>query len=217
MKLQLSRAAAALAATTVVLASAIAGLAPAASAAPAAPHVDLAALAAAVPIPASQAVAQFEAGKAAAKAAGRAASDECRSVYFKSGRFYVSAEFGWDGHGGGMLRARSETLGPWEIFEMCPYDGYWLIASLGDPQPGRVPYVATEKEYSGDDKGMLRARSEAIGTWEQYTVVTGPDWVALKARANDRYVSVERQWTGDRFGMLRARSATIGPWEKFTD
>jgi len=211
VKLRLSRAVAALSATAAVLASAIAGLAPAANAAPRTPQFTLAAGA---PISVPEAIAQFKAGKAAAKAAGLAVSVECRAVYLKSGKFFVSAEYGWDGHGGGMLRARSETLGPWEVFGLCPYDGYWLIHS-----PEKDLFVATEKDYSGNDKGMLRARTlpEAIGTWEQYTidVLQSGDYT-IKARANGNYVTVERQWTGDRFGMLRARSSSVGPWEKFT-
>jgi len=42
----------------------------------------------------------------------------CQLVALKSGNYYVSAEFGWDGHGGGMLRARSDSIGPWEEFQI---------------------------------------------------------------------------------------------------
>ncbi|MFI0796882.1 fascin domain-containing protein [Micromonospora rubida] len=116
-----------------------------------------------------------------------------------------------------MLRARSQTVGPWESFGLCPYGAYYLIFPLHEPA-GRIPWVATEKDYTGDDYGMLRARSEAIGTWEQFTITwhgSGPDYITIKARANDRYVTTERNWTGSRFGMLRARSTTAGPWERF--
>ncbi|MEW1584344.1 hypothetical protein AB0283_02685 [Micromonospora vinacea] len=129
----------------------------------------------------------------------------------------MSAEFGWTGSGAGMLRARSQTVGPWETFGMCWDGAYYLITPLYEPS-GRELYVATEKDYKSNDYGMLRARSEAIGTWEQYTITwygSGPDYISIKARANDRYVTTERQWTGDRFGMLRARSTSVGPWEQF--
>ena len=144
----------------------------------------------------------------AANAAG------CQLVALKSGNYYVSAEFGWDGHGGAMLRARATAVGPWEQFELCAKDNYWVLEAAGaDPA---IKFVSTEKEYENGDYGMLRARADEVGTWEQYSLVQVRNGVfAFKARANNKYVTVERQYVGDRFGMLRARSDSHGPWEEF--
>ena len=142
-----------------------------------------------------------------------AGASSCRTVALKSGNYYVSAEFGWDGHGGGMLRARATAIGPWEEFVQCDYGSYWVFEAAG---ASTITFVSTEKEYVQGDYGMLRARTSEVGTWEQYTLVVVRSGVfALKARANNKYVTVERQYVGDRFGMLRARSDSIGPWEEF--
>jgi hypothetical protein len=139
---------------------------------------------------------------------------DCRLVALKSGDYYVSAEFGWDGHGGAMLRARATAIGPWEQFEQCSYGNYWVFEAAGaDPQ---IKFVSTEKDYQSGDYGMLRARADDVGTWEQYSLIQVRNGVfALKARANDKYVTVERQYVGDRFGMLRARSDSIDTWQEF--
>lgn len=79
-------------------------------------------------------------------------------------------------------------------------------------------YVSTEKEYTGNRNGMLRARATAIGTWERFQIVGNCRVLpgcAIRALANGRYVSAEKLDPGAQNGMLRARATTIGTWERF--
>lgn len=79
-------------------------------------------------------------------------------------------------------------------------------------------YVSAEKEYTGNRKGMLRARATAIGTWERFQIVGNcrvSPGCAIRALANGRYVSAEKLDPGPQKGMLRARATSIGAWERF--
>ena len=67
----------------------------------------------------------------------------------------------------GMLRARAETVGPWERYS---------IHCSGEPYPkgtfaiyarANKKWVAAELGYTGSEKGMLRARADVPGAWEQ--------------------------------------------------
>jgi hypothetical protein len=83
---------------------------------------------------------------------------------------YVTAEKDYTGPISGMLRARtsSGSVGTWEIFrtDVDPGNGYcthiWAQAN--------GLFVTAEQNYSGNDKGMLRARTaaSALGTWELF-------------------------------------------------
>lgn len=79
-------------------------------------------------------------------------------------------------------------------------------------------YVTTEVTYPGAAlKGLLRARSNAVGSWQQYRcVATGTGQWALKSRANGKYVTTEVNYPGALNGLLRAQASKIGAWEKFT-
>lgn len=79
-------------------------------------------------------------------------------------------------------------------------------------------YVSAEIDDGGDRAGMLRARSDTVGSWETFTLFTTDHGgtVALRSQANDRYVSAEVNDTGADAGMLRARSTSVGSWEKYT-
>jgi len=123
---------------------------------------------------------------------------------------YSSTELGFSGGDHAMLRARSSTIGPWELYTLCT-DGTvsWFTSQANN----RV--VAAELGYSGGDYAMLRARSTSVGIWERFIIEDLGGAVAIKSSANNRYVAAELGYSGSSYGELRARSASIGPWEIF--
>ncbi|GAB3430596.1 fascin domain-containing protein [Actinophytocola sediminis] len=120
---------------------------------------------------------------------------------------YVSAEFSWTGSNNGILRARANSVGPWERFELCLSDGIHTIRSLHNGL-----YVSAEYSWTGDNHGILRARADTVGKWERFHL----NGNLLSSAHTKMYVSAEFSWTGDSHGILRARAATPGPWERFT-
>jgi hypothetical protein len=83
---------------------------------------------------------------------------------------------------------------------------------------GNSQYVSAELYYRGDNRGMLRARSDnPFGDWEQFTVCRDPSTGAtlMASEANRQLVSAELGCGDDAYGMLRARAVTAGPWEWF--
>lgn len=76
--------------------------------------------------------------------------------------------------------------------------------------------VSTELGWTGDRKGMARARATAAGPWERYRVCFDGDNSTILSLANNRYVSAELGWSGDQYGMLSARASAVGPWERFS-
>lgn len=72
---------------------------------------------------------------------------------------WVSAELGYGGGRYGMLRARADSIGPWESFN----------GALGLRNNKNWKYVTAELGYGGTLKGMLRARGSAYGPWEKFT------------------------------------------------
>jgi hypothetical protein len=138
---------------------------------------------------------------------------------------YVAAELGYgpwkyprrDLYG--MLRARADTVGPWERYQFCSLDGFGLRWSIFTNANGR--WASTEINYGGPDRNMLRARATSIGPWEQYRIYCidpedRPGAFAIYSTASDRYVAAELGYKGDDYGMLRARSSDVGAWEAFS-
>lgn len=122
---------------------------------------------------------------------------------------YVAAELNYTGAGYAELRARSNTVGPWERFELCwNVNNNPLELAIRSLANGR--WVSAELQYTGPLYGMLRARADRIGPWETYNGGFG-----LRNKANWKFVSAELQYTGIRYGMLRARANSYGPWEQF--
>jgi hypothetical protein len=81
-------------------------------------------------------------------------------------------------------------------------------------------YVSVEKNYTGVDKYMLRARrAYPPGPWERFEFCWGvdnnPANVAIRSLYNGKWVSAELGYGGGRYAMLRARNDSIGPWETF--
>ncbi|MEU6611963.1 trypsin-like serine protease [Streptomyces shenzhenensis] len=79
-------------------------------------------------------------------------------------------------------------------------------------------YVTAELNATGTHEGKLRARSDTVGGWQQFTLHT-PDngtKVALRSAANNLFVTTEVNQTGDYEGMLRARTEDPHGWELYT-
>lgn len=89
----------------------------------------------------------------------------------------------------------------------------WSLKALANDK-----YVSVALNVTGEDAGMLRARSDTKYTWEQFTLHTRDSGVSvsLRSAANDLYVAPEVARTGTKEGMLRARSETAFGWERFT-
>lgn len=89
----------------------------------------------------------------------------------------------------------------------------WSLRSLSNDR-----YVSAAINVTGEDAGMLRARSETKYTWEQFTLHTRDAGasVSFRSAANGLYVAPEIARTGNQEGMLRARSETAFGWERFT-
>lgn len=76
---------------------------------------------------------------------------------------FVSAEVEYPGAYNGILRARSEEVGPWEKYQVACHDGLITIKSMANGK-----YVSTEIGYPGNFNGVLRARASTVGPWEMY-------------------------------------------------
>ena len=64
--------------------------------------------------------------------------------------------------------------------------------------------------------GLLRARSDGVGTWQTFQcVAVGKDQWALKSRVNKKFVTPQLAYPGALKGVLRAAAATVGPNERF--
>ncbi len=125
---------------------------------------------------------------------------------------YVSTEVGYSGAEKGMLRARSTSVGPWERYQICwkeggggPTDAIW--------SDGAAKFVTAEIGPEAVVYGMLRARANSVGAWEEFSILGGPKM--LINAANGLWVSAEFGWSGNWYGMLRARAASIGEWEEY--
>jgi hypothetical protein len=88
---------------------------------------------------------------------------------------YVSAEIGWQGYGYASLRARSAWVGPWERFSVsCNYgmdDECYLSSRFKFWSKASGKWVTPEIGYTGDNFGVLRARTQAWGPWEEFSAV----------------------------------------------
>ncbi|MGW4240043.1 fascin domain-containing protein [Streptomyces sp. NPDC004749] len=77
--------------------------------------------------------------------------------------FFATSELGATGGHEGMMRARGGVIGSWQQFvvESRESDGPMRIAlkSVVDNK-----YVSVERNAQGDDKDMLRARSDSVGS-----------------------------------------------------
>lgn len=80
-------------------------------------------------------------------------------------------------------------------------------------------YVSAAVTTTGENQGRLRARSDTVAGWEQFTFHTRDNGttVALRSEANRLFVATELNRTGNHEAMLRARSESVtGSWELYT-
>lgn len=140
---------------------------------------------------------------------------------------FGAAEVGWSGTGAGsygVVRARAAAPGPWEDFAL-DYVRDWNANAPADEvnlySYAASNYVSAEFGWSGDQRGILRARkgSTTIGIWETFHIIRNSDGTAsffvYDSSGARFYVSAEDGWTGNSYGILRARASAVGPWEKF--
>ncbi|MEU1332945.1 endonuclease/exonuclease/phosphatase family protein [Streptomyces sp. NPDC005865] len=91
---------------------------------------------------------------------------------------YVSAEFHDADPHFGMLRARqSEAFGGWEKFKLVELEDGWYALRYKYTQNGvsKDYYVSARVNLEGEDKGLLRASTDATpGSWERFKLVDIP-------------------------------------------
>jgi hypothetical protein len=142
---------------------------------------------------------------------------------------YVSAEMSLGGNDRGMLRARADSVGPWETFYICwrndpgPGNTYALIYSEGGLVSAELGYGVNDPRY-----GMLRGRADGMGPWEKFQIdLNSPNRSTIRSLGNPNnlcYTSAELGYNGNLAGMLRTRSSCymgppsngVGPWERYT-
>ncbi|WP_059013577.1 fascin domain-containing protein [Streptomyces specialis] len=133
----------------------------------------------------------------------------------KNGRF-VPTEVRYASPYTGLPRARSSDWnGAWEDLYL-EWDATTETYAIFSGATGL--YLAVEKDWTGSDTGLLRARSTSVGGWERFEL-----WIdeatghfALRSVVNGRFVAMENGWTGSRQYALRARSTDwLGSWEEF--
>jgi len=80
----------------------------------------------------------------------------------EANRLLTSAEVGGDAR----LRARAGMVGDWEIFSVSATPGGHTtsIKSVANRK-----FVSAELGYGGNDRGLLRARADSMGSWESFT------------------------------------------------
>ena len=126
---------------------------------------------------------------------------------------YVSNELGYGGNRHAMLRARSTSVGPWELWAFCYFPNTGTISIFSSANKF---WVSNELADTGQQYGMMRARSETVGAWERFQVYgLTMGQVAIRSNSNSKWVSAEFGDPEPETGMLRARSDEIGAWEKF--
>ncbi|SHF54188.1 fascin domain-containing protein [Streptoalloteichus hindustanus] len=138
----------------------------------------------------------------------------CRDVTIRSvgnGKF-VSTELNYGRHAYAVLRARSDSAGGWEVFNVCLNGGNSTIRSTANGK-----FVAPELNYGRDVYAMTRARSDSAGGWESFSIslACGGGCTTIRSSANGKFVAAELNYVRDLTGMLRARSDGAGAWEQF--
>jgi hypothetical protein len=122
---------------------------------------------------------------------------------------YVTTEVGTGDHGS-RLTARAQQIGNWEKFWICdhPLGGRSIMSQLN------FGYVTAEIFYGAPFDGMLRARADGPGPWEQFDLNINSN-TSIRSRANGRFVTAEIFYGAPYTGLLRARSENANQWERF--
>lgn len=114
----------------------------------------------------------------------------------------------------GTLQAAVPTGSTLQSFDLC-YNwraGYWFIINNGNGL-----FVSAEVRYPGGQNGVLRARSEQVGAWEQFSLACKGNLLTIQSKANGKYVSTELGYPAPYTDELRARATVVGPWEQYRD
>jgi hypothetical protein len=90
------------------------------------------------------------------------------AIYSRAAGKYVSAEAGWSGDAYGTLRARANTIGPWERYDICFYSYYGNGGTMSIYSHATGRYVSAELGWSGARYGTLRARTQFAQSWERF-------------------------------------------------
>jgi hypothetical protein len=127
---------------------------------------------------------------------------------------FVSVEIGNTGSFYAMLRARADTIGPWEKFYACYDDGSHQYTFRSE---ANNKYVEVNPNAGGNYLLMLSATADSgVPKPSRFIEVNGSsDVQSLKSDYTGSYVSAELGYTGGDYGMLRARAGVIGAWEGF--
>ncbi len=90
-----------------------------------------------------------------------------QEIWSNAAERWVTAEDGRSGNDYGMLRASATGIGVLQRFYLTDYyNGGALPMAFKSLYNGR--WVSDEEGFTGIWYGMLRARSESIGAWEQW-------------------------------------------------
>jgi hypothetical protein len=114
----------------------------------------------------------------------------------------------------GILQAAIPNGSTFQSFDLC-YNwraGYWYMVDNGNGL-----FVSTEVGYGIGQTGVLRARAEQVGPWEQYTFACNGDLLTIQSKANGKYVSTEIGYPSPYYAELRARATVVGAWELYRD
>jgi hypothetical protein len=114
----------------------------------------------------------------------------------------------------GILESVVPNTSALQSWDLC-YNwraGYWYMIDNGNGL-----FVSAEIRYPTTQNGVLRARSEQVGAWEQFTLGCKGNLLTIRSKANGKYVSTEIAYPSQFKNELRARATVAGPWEQYRD
>ncbi|GGM65995.1 hypothetical protein ACFFX1_35345 [Dactylosporangium sucinum] len=124
---------------------------------------------------------------------------------------YIAEEQNYGGSLHNVLRARTpgESVGGWEIFNICSQNGGGVVYVIAPS--GAV--VAAEFGYTGTSFAALRGRSQSIATWETFDVWQDGTSYFLRNVARGTFWTCRRDYTGSAYNMMKGSGASGGSWE----
>ncbi|WP_238006184.1 hypothetical protein KZZ52_51395 [Dactylosporangium sp. AC04546] len=124
---------------------------------------------------------------------------------------YIAEEQNYGGSLHNVLRARTpgESVGGWEIFNICSENGGGVVYVIAPS--GAV--VAAEYGYTGTSFAALRGRSQSIATWETFDVWQDGTSYFLRNVARGTFWTCRRDYTGSVYNMMKGSGASGGSWE----
>ncbi|MET7392655.1 hypothetical protein ABZS66_04060 [Dactylosporangium sp. NPDC005572] len=124
---------------------------------------------------------------------------------------YIAEEQNYGGSLHNVLRARTpgESVGGWEIFNICSQNGGGVVYVIAPS--GAV--VAAEFGYTGSSFAALRGRSQTIANWETFDVWQDGTSYFLRNVARGTFWTCRRDYTGSAYNMMKGSGASGGSWE----